>query len=341
MIRGVTDARVFESVPRFRLNRNGTWLGQLLPNLGFELTGIALAYFGFVTLNKPTGISSRKAIDAVKKLVRPAKVGHTGTLDPLASGVLVVCLGPATRLASFVQDLPKTYIGEFRLGVQSASDDIESEVVELPAAAIVNREQLEAVLPEFRGDIAQVPPVFSAVKIQGQRAYKLARKGDKPKIEPRTVSIFLLELLSFDFPTFKLKIECGSGTYVRSLGRDIGKRLGSNAVMTSLIRTAVGQFQVKNAVDAEQLTAENLSLQIASPATLFDQSLHICLDPKQIELLRNGHVFSAEELKLKTRPDSLIAFDAGDNLLAILYPRKESDKGSYRPRLNFVHFYDR
>ena len=224
-----------------------------------------MGYFGFVTLNKPPGISSRKAIDTVKWLVKPAKVGHTGTLDPLASGVLVVCLGPATRLASFVQELPKTYIGEFRLGVTSASDDVETEMQEIPAVESVDAEQLTAALPEFLGEISQIPPAFSAIKLQGQRAYQLARQGVDLDIQPRVVHIHSLQLVDFDYPKFKLKIECGSGTYVRSLGRDIGMRLNSGAVMTSLVRTAVGQFDLEDSVDPAELTASNLAASVKYP----------------------------------------------------------------------------
>lgn len=248
----------------------------------------------------------------------------------------MVCLGPATRLASFVQQLPKTYVGEFRLGVTSASDDVETDLEEVQAASIVDSEQLSSVLPEFLGEIAQIPPAFSAIKLQGQRAYQLARQGVELDIEPRNVFIHSLELVEFDYPNFKLKIECGSGTYIRSLGRDLGKRLNSGAVMTSLVRTAVGQFRIDDSVDPGDLTDTGLRDSVVPPAVLFDDSSRVRLNSTQIDALKNGHVFSTDELALESRPEFVPAFDADENLVAIMYPHKA---GSFKPRLNFVHYY--
>lgn len=209
---------------------------------------------GIFNINKPAGITSRKVVDRISKLVRPAKAGHAGTLDPLATGVLVVCVGPATRLVPFIQDRPKTYRARFLLGRTSNTDDVDGEVT--PSAVSgedVTRERIESLLPRFVGTIQQVPPQYSAVHVKGQRAYKRARRGEAVDLPARTVEVYRLELLSFDFPEVELEIECGSGTYVRSIGRDLGERLGCGAVMSGLVRSRIGPFSLETAVELDVL----------------------------------------------------------------------------------------
>ena len=296
-----------------------------------------LSYFGILPVNKPIGISSRKAADCVKKVVRPAKVGHTGTLDPLASGVLVMCIGPATRLADIVQKMPKTYVGEFRLGLTSESEDIESELRPVDSAPLISEDEMRSALQAFVGTISQVPPAFSALKVDGRRAYKLARQGVAVELEPREVKIHSLELLQFAYPDFKLKIECGSGTYVRSLGRDIGESLDSGAVMTALLRSAVGPFDVERSVPLDQLESCELRDSIIEPGELFFDSAKVRLDESQIQLLKNGHMFLRDEFQIPLEADKVAAFDNNDQLLAVLCPHRD---GRLKPRLNFVHHYD-
>ena len=150
---------------------------------------------GFINLNKLPGQSSRDAVNAVQKLVRPAKIGHCGTLDPLATGVLVVCVGPATRLTNLVQEASKTYVGSFRLGVSSETEDIEGRLEPLADAPLITAAQIEAVLPKFAGEIQQMPPKFSALKVDGKRAYDLARQGKEVKLQPRLIQVYSLSLI--------------------------------------------------------------------------------------------------------------------------------------------------
>ena len=214
---------------------------------------------GFLNIHKPSGISSFDVIRVLRRLIlageRPTKrlkFGHAGTLDPLADGVLVVALGQATKLISYVQNQKKKYRGTFQLGFESDSEDTETELRPVLPADSANfppsREALEAVLPEFTGTILQRPPLYSALKIDGKRAYRLARQGKEIELPAREIEIIRLKVAEYAFPKIVLEIECGSGTYVRSLGRDLGRRLGSGMVMSALTRTAVGVFHLDKAL---------------------------------------------------------------------------------------------
>ena len=184
-----------------------------------------MTYCGVLNVDKPVGVTSRDVVNQVVRLVRPAKVGHAGTLDPLATGVLVVCVGHATRLINLVQEGRKRYRGRFRLGQTSDTDDVTGNVQPAGDWSGITKTQLEAELVEFIGQIQQVPPQFSAVHVQGQRAYDLARRGVAVELTARPVEVFSLQLTAFEPPDFELDVVCGSGTYIRSIGRDLGTRL--------------------------------------------------------------------------------------------------------------------
>ena len=219
---------------------------------------------GLLVLNKPPGVTSRDAVNVVLRAARAAgwgkkvKVGHAGTLDPLATGVLVVCVGKATKLIPRVQALPKTYRAGFRLHVESPSLDTESDLAPVSDPPAVTAADLAAVLPRFLGRIEQTPPAFSAIKVGGRRAYDLARRGEAVELTPRPVVTHALELTRFDGGRFELRIGCGSGFYVRSLGRDVAAALGSAAAMDALERTAIGGFRVEDALPPDAVTADSL-----------------------------------------------------------------------------------
>jgi tRNA pseudouridine55 synthase len=204
---------------------------------------------GLLNLNKPSGITSRGAIDLVCRLAGKTKVGHAGTLDPLASGVLVVGVGAATRLIEYVQRMPKHYTATFLLGRQSETEDIESLVVELDDPPIPTREEIVAATGRFCGRIQQRPPAYSAVKVAGRRAYALARAGREVELDARPITVHRLEVRAYAYPTLTLEVRCGGGTYVRSLGRDLAASLGTAAVMSELVRTAIGGFRIEQSVD--------------------------------------------------------------------------------------------
>ena len=232
---------------------------------------------GILNVNKPTGMTSRAAVDRVARLVKPAKVGHAGTLDPLASGVLVICIGQATRLVQFIHRQPKHYRARFLLGKRSDTDDVTGKVVDVPVESPVSRKQIESLLPRFVGRISQVPPQFSAVHVEGQRAYRLARQGRRVSIEAKAVEIHRLSVTEFRYPQLELEIECGSGTYVRSLGRDLGELLGCGAVMSELVRTQIVPFCLEAAIEANDLDHESLLARlIPAQAAVADFPSYIC-----------------------------------------------------------------
>jgi tRNA pseudouridine55 synthase len=207
---------------------------------------------GLLVLDKPVGLTSRDAVDrALRWFPRKTRIGHTGTLDPLASGVLVLCVGHATRLTEYVQDMAKTYVADVMLGARSATDDAEGPITPVVVAHPPDRATMEARLSEYVGMIEQVPPAFSAAKVTGRRAYDLARRGDAVTLAPRTVRIDRIDVLDFDYPRLRLEVRCGKGTYIRSLARDLGDRLGCGGYLGGLRRTRVGPFTPEDAVDLD------------------------------------------------------------------------------------------
>lgn len=211
---------------------------------------------GFLNVKKPQGITSFDAVRIIsgeiregQSLAKRLKIGHAGTLDPLADGVLVMAIGRASRLISYVQKQRKTYVSTFLLGLSSPSEDTETEMTSVENAPQPTLAEIQAVLPEFLGEILQKPPIFSALKVNGRKAYDLARQGKEVELKARPIRIDSLEILEYAYPTLRLKIVCGSGTYVRSLGRDLARKLGTEAVMAALTRTAIGCFRIEDALE--------------------------------------------------------------------------------------------
>ena len=289
--------------------------------------------FGFINLNKPRNLGSRTAINSVVRLAKPHKVGHTGTLDPLASGVLVTAVGPATRLIRYVQDSDKEYRGSFQLGVTSDTEDSTGTIKELASAPIVSQSDLETVLPNFIGSIEQTPPQFSALKVEGVRAYKLARKGIEAKLKSRRITIHSLHLSNFQYPSFELTIRCSGGTYIRTLGRDIAKAVGSDAVMTDLRRTAVGKFRIENSVTPEQLTEDNIGNHLTRPQDAIANLDAVQIEPHVCHQFLNAVAWQPERDPIR---ESLLAIDDQNRLMAVL--QRQAD-GGYTPKLNFVHYW--
>lgn len=210
---------------------------------------------GILAVDKPAGWTSHDVVAKVRGIVRQRRIGHTGTLDPMATGLLVLCLGQATRLVEYMAGHGKRYEGRITLGVTTTTDDAEGEVLESRPVTRFSPADLEAALEAFRGAILQRPPAFSALKVDGRRAYDLARKGESPELQPRpvTVSRFVARMLSAD--EIAIDVECSAGTYIRSLARDLGEALGCGAHLSALRRTRVGSLDVQDAVTLEQLQA--------------------------------------------------------------------------------------
>ncbi len=197
---------------------------------------------GILLLDKPQGLTSNEALQRVKRLYQAAKAGHTGSLDPLATGLLPICLGGATKFSTFLLDADKRYRVRVHLGVTTTTADAEGEVVSTAPVDGIGEAHLRAALDRFLGAIEQLPPMYSAVKHQGQRLYKLARQGIEVERTPRVVNVFGLDLLTVEMPDFELDVHCSKGTYVRTLAEDIGNALGCGGHVTALRRTGVGPY---------------------------------------------------------------------------------------------------
>ncbi|GMV35844.1 MAG: tRNA pseudouridine synthase B [Fimbriimonadales bacterium] len=212
---------------------------------------------GFVVVDKPAGITSHDAVAAIRRSLRTKRVGHGGTLDPLATGVLVIAVGKATRLLSYLVLEPKRYAFRMVFGVTTETQDAEGRVVQEKDASVLTQEAVEHVLSAFRGEIQQAPPMYSAVHHEGKRLYEMARRGMEVERQPRTVTIHSLTLDAFEpgpRATADLTCACSSGTYVRTLCHDIGAALGVGAYLASLMRTACGSFDIADAVPLDEIT---------------------------------------------------------------------------------------
>ncbi|MBI5187564.1 MAG: tRNA pseudouridine(55) synthase TruB [Nitrospirae bacterium] len=208
-----------------------------------------------INLNKPKDISSQQAVTKVKQLFGAKKAGHAGTLDPFATGVLIVCLNKATKVARFLSDLDKEYIARLKLGERTDTYDLTGRVIE-KADMVTSRlkeSDIYEVLNDFKGCIKQIPPMYSAIKIGGQPLYKLARRGIEIERPDRTINIYDIALISFDQPYLDIKISCSKGTYIRTLCNDIGKALGVGAYIVALERTRVGSFRIEDSAILEEV----------------------------------------------------------------------------------------
>jgi len=284
---------------------------------------------GILNIAKPPGCTSRDIVNRIERRIQPTKVGHAGTLDPLATGVLVCPVGQGTRLIEYIQRYPKTYEGTFELGKSSDTEDITGKVTILEDCPKPSRQQLEQVLPRFVGRIQQMPPNFSALKVKGKRAYKLARAGETVELSARPIDIYALELLDFDYPEFRLRISCGSGTYVRSLGRDIAQALGSEAVMSQLIRTAIGPFSLATAISGETLAEADLAACLLPLSTATQLIPQVAISPEAARGFVQGQLVALPGVEPR---EEVAALDEAGNLLAIVSPAEE---GKWRTAKNF------
>jgi tRNA pseudouridine55 synthase len=214
---------------------------------------------GLLIVDKPEGITSARAVGVVKRaLAEPTKVGHAGTLDPFASGVLLVMIGKATRWCERLMDKPKQYICTIKLGYNTATDDPESPEQPVDVREITEDAVRKALCP-FVGQSLQRPPAFSALKIGGRRSYQLARSGQPTPLEPRIITIYSMELKGYSWPFLELSVTCGRGTYIRALARDIGFTLGTGAYCTKLRRLSIGDFSVDSAIPLEGITDSQIA----------------------------------------------------------------------------------
>lgn len=222
--------------------------------------------FGFLNIYKPKGKTSHDVVAILRRLTKIKQIGHTGTLDPFAEGVLPICIGKATRLIEYLED-DKAYIGTVQFGKSTTTYDIEGEGVNFSEKKVTLKE-LESALPNFRGEIQQFPPIYSAIKVNGKKLYEYARKGEEVKIEPRNVTLYKLDIVNFDYEnqTAELLIECSKGTYIRSIAHDLGEALGCYGHLIKLVRIKAGKFEINEAIKLETLeTKEQVEKNLIYP----------------------------------------------------------------------------
>ncbi len=219
---------------------------------------------GLISLNKPSGMSSSSAVVKIKKLTHISRVGHMGTLDPLASGVLIIGVGKATRLFDYYLNKTKTYIATFKFGILTDTLDSEGAVIK-EGLRVPSKEEIFSTFSNLTGKVSQFPPQYSAKSVNGVRAYKLARAGIEVDLKPKEVIINYIKYMDqVSKDEFRFEIDCSSGTYIRSIARDMGKLLGTEAIMTALVRIRCGVFDLKTSVNLEDLTEENIESKLIS-----------------------------------------------------------------------------
>jgi tRNA pseudouridine55 synthase len=293
---------------------------------------------GFLNIHKPAGMTSRTALDFVKRVCWPSKTGHTGTLDPIAEGVLVVCIGDTTRLADYCQQMHKRYRATFLLDCFSETLDGEEGFQQLEQRCLhVSQADIAQALQEFVGAIQQVPPKYSAAKVKGRRAYKLVRQGQEFELKARTVTIYEIEIVHFAYPRLELDICCGSGTYIRSLGRDLAQRFQTHAVMIALTRTEVGPFHLATALDCRSLDLATVQQHLAPPATAVDHLPRYRLTDEEIHQFSFGRTVAVSgnfpELSGLPAGTPIAGLNPQGNLVSLL--TYDPQKSTIRPLRNF------
>ncbi len=297
---------------------------------------------GILVLDKPAGTTSAKALERVKRLLRAGKAGHTGTLDPFATGVLVCCLGKATRLSRFFLQGDKTYEGVMRLGLESDTQDATGRVLRRLPVRDMGRERIEAAFARFAGRIEQQPPLYAALKYKGVPLYKWARRGKPVKKPARMVEIYDLKVLTVDPPFVRFRVSCSAGTYVRTLCADIGRSLGCGGLLQSLRRTAGSGFEIDEAIGLEELKSRVARSGLQDiPLVPMSEALRgmplFMADSRLEAKISNGHPLTKADLSGRKIPvqviDKYAAYmrivDAQKRLLAVVETGKTASHYDY------------
>ncbi len=278
---------------------------------------------GFLNLNKPLGITSHDAVARTRRRYRGLtgvkKAGHAGTLDPLADGVLVICLGGATRLSQYMMRTRKVYRATVKLGTTTTTDDAEGDILNETDPAGLSLADIEAALPAFVGEIQQIPPMYSAVKVGGRKLYELARAGQVIEREPRKARIHAIRARAWRQPLLDLEVECGSGVYIRSLARDLGEALAVGGSLAGLTRIASGIFHLRDSVSLECVEqGESWLERLVSPYDALERHPRLFVQADEIKRLRQGQFIARPA---EATAEEVFAFDSERELVAILQPR--------------------
>lgn len=269
--------------------------------------------FGFLNVYKPKGITSHDVVSALRRITKVKQIGHTGTLDPFAEGVLPICIGKATRLIEYLDD-DKAYTGTIQLGSSTTTYDLEGEEVNSSDKKVTFNE-IGAALDKFRGEIEQLPPIYSAIKVNGKKLYEYAREGKEVKIEPRGVNISNLQILNFYPETrqLELHIECSKGTYIRSIANDLGEELGTYGHLVKLVRVKAGMFEVNNAVSLEHIqTKEDVEKLLIAPLTKLNYMTYELNKNELVKVSNGTAIMPSKELP----ENSLILLTSQERLIA-------------------------
>ncbi len=250
---------------------------------------------GILNIHKATGMTSHDVVGKIRKLLKQKRVGHAGTLDPSASGVLPICVGQGTRVAEYLSESGKAYQAEIHFGVVTDSYDSEGTVLRTADTTPLTLAAIEAVLPQFLGKQLQVPPLYSAIKLQGQPAYKRVRNGEAITLEARSIELYQLHILAWQTPRLTLAVECSKGTYIRSLAYDLGERLGYGAHLSALVRTRSGPFELTHSVTLEQVAEameyDTIAHLLTSADTVLQHYPALHLDAATVERVLHGNSF--------------------------------------------------
>lgn len=252
---------------------------------------------GILNVNKEKGISSARVVSLVRRALDIKKVGHTGTLDLEASGVLPIVVGKATRVSDYMMTKDKVYETDLILGAKTTTLDAAGEITQ-KSSKVIGKDEFLAVMNTFKGEIDQVPPMYSALKVNGKKLYDLAREGIEIERKKRKVNIYDIDLLDFDFPRAKIRVTCSKGTYIRTLVDDIGEKLGTFAYVDNLVRARVGEFDIKDAIKSEdilEISREDLLKKLYPIDTALKNFEKIVLDKSYLEKLINGQVVEVEK----------------------------------------------
>ncbi len=286
---------------------------------------------GIINVYKEKGFTSHDVVAKLRGICRQKKIGHTGTLDPDAEGVLPVCLGNATKLCEMLTDKTKEYEAEFLLGVTTDTQDMSGTVI-TQKEVLITEDALKETILSFVGEYDQLPPMYSAIKVNGKKLYELAREGKEVERKSRRVKILSIEIQRVALPLFKIRVQCSKGTYIRTLGADIGEKLGCGAAMTSLLRTSAGNFKVEEALTLSQIEAlrdaNELLQNVVTVESVFDQLRKGTVKSEYRNYIDNGNAISASQLSENEdwHPAEQIRMYNNDLVFCGIYEYKQAER---------------
>lgn len=290
-------------------------------------------YNGIIIIDKPEGFTSHDVVAKLRGILKMKKIGHAGTLDPMATGVLPVCLGYATRASDYIMNGEKEYEAEVLFGVETDTQDITGKIInsfDRPPS----REELLNALKSFEGEILQVPPMYSAIKMNGKKLYQLARAGEEVEREPRKITVYKTKLLRYSGDRAKIRIRCSKGTYIRTLCHDLGQKLACGGCMSSLVRTKNGPFELKDAINLNDISEESVAKWIISPENLFTKLPRIFIEGENLVMFENGVLLNERNFpRLKLSHGQRYAAYSPDGFLALC--EGEQNDGEVRIRIKF------